>query len=78
RWLESLAPWELEAFVELIFYLLSANDAHTLTDIAEHVPENAKAIAHAYRNLDKPTRRLIRSCLGRLMVSLGPGKEHDV
>ncbi len=78
RWMESLEPWELEAFVELIFYLLSANDAHTLTDIAEHVPENAKAIAHAYRNLDKPTRRLIRSCLGRLMVSLGPGKEHDV
>ena len=74
RWMESLAPWELEAFVELIFYLLSANDAKTLTEIAENLPENTRAFVHAYRNLDKPTRRLIRSCLGRLMVSLGPGQ----
>lgn len=75
RWLESMDPWELEAFVDVLFTLLGANDAKTLTDITTTLPESSRAIAQAYRGLDRATRKQIRFVLGRLVASLGPEKQ---
>lgn len=72
RWLESMDPWELEAFVDILFSLLEAGDAKTLTDLTETPGDSSRAVIQAYRKLDRPTRKQIRRVLARLVVSLGP------
>ncbi|MDO4517276.1 MAG: DUF2974 domain-containing protein [Bacillota bacterium] len=70
-WLASLTPEEVEEFVDVLFDLLSAGHARTLTDITSALADNALSMARAYQALDRATRREIRSCLRRMLVALG-------
>lgn len=70
-WLAAMSPQEQEEFVEVLFHLLAAGHAKTLTDITSALADNALSMAKAYRALDPTTRREIRSCLRRMLVALG-------
>ncbi|MGM9564659.1 Mbeg1-like protein [Evtepia sp.] len=70
-WLAAMSPQEQEEFVEVLFHLLAAGHAKTLTDITSALAENALSMAKAYKALDRTTRREIRSYLRRMLVALG-------
>ena len=66
-----MSPQEQEEFVEILFHLLAAGHAKTLTDITSALADNALSIAKAYKALDRATRREIHSYLRRMLVALG-------
>ena len=70
-WLAAMSPQEQEEFVEVLFHLLAAGHAKTLTDITSALADNALSMAKAYKALDRTTRREIRSYLRRMLVALG-------
>lgn len=70
-WLAAMSPQEQEEFVEILFHLLAAGHAKTLTDITSALANNALSIAKAYKALDRATRREIHSYLRRMLVALG-------
>lgn len=70
-WLAAMSPQEQEEFVEILFHLLAAGHAKTLTDITSALADNALSIAKAYKALDRATRREIHSYLRRMLVALG-------
>ena len=70
-WLAAMSPQEQEEFVEVLFNLLAAGHAKTLTDITSALADNALSMAKAYKALDRTTRREIRSYLRRMLVALG-------
>lgn len=72
RWLASLTPEERAAFVEVLFHLLRAGQAHTLTDWQEALVPQALAGLRSFRQLDPAARERLRTGLRRLLRSLGP------
>ncbi len=70
-WLADMRPQEQEAFVEVLFHLLAAGHAKTLSDITAALADNSLSMAKAYKALDPVTRREMRSYLRRLFVALG-------
>lgn len=70
-WMAQMTTQELEEFVELLFDLLAAGKAKTLTDILDSLGDSARAIGQAYHALPLETRKEIHGYLRRLMVSFG-------
>lgn len=70
NWLETMSPEELAQFVEVLFSLLSANRAHTLTDIKTSPGASTLAAGKSYRALPPAQRRQIHRYLGRMVRAL--------
>lgn len=72
RWLASLPPEERTAFVEALFHLLRAGQAHTLTDWqVDRLPQTLAGL-EGFRQLDPTAQATLRTGLHQLLRSLGP------
>lgn len=69
-WIASMDPKEREEFTEVLFHVLSSNRAKTLSDLSASWVDSAFAMAKAYGNLDRATRREMREYLRRFLRSL--------
>lgn len=78
RWLASLTPEERAAFVEVLFHLLRAGQARTLTDWQEALVPQALAGLRSFRQLDPAAQERLRTGLRRLLRSLGPTGPRDI
>lgn len=72
RWLAALSPEERAAFVEVLFHLLCAGQAHTLTHWQGSLLPQTLAGLGSFRRLDPAAQATLRTGLRRLLRSLGP------
>lgn len=72
-WVASLSPEERESFTQILFHLLSAGQACTLSDLKHALPASALAGLQAFTRLDKPAQRELLEGLRRLLISLSTG-----
>lgn len=72
-WVSSLSLEEREAFTRILFHLLSAGQARTLSGLKHALPASTLAGLQAFARLDKPAQRELLEGLRRLLVSLGTG-----
>lgn len=72
KWVTEISQEERELFINLVFDILSASDALTVTEFKDNVIRNLNTSLKSYRNLDKTTRKMARGVLGQ-MIKLGTG-----
>lgn len=72
-WVDSMAPAEREEFTEVLFSLLSAAQAKTLSELSEHWADTALAALGAYRALPPETRRDMLNDIWRFLRNLSTG-----
>ncbi len=58
-WLDSLTENEREQFVDIVYQLISATKAKTISDLLIDIPKNVKAIAEAYKESDPKKKQLL-------------------
>ncbi len=72
-WIAALDPEERAEFTDVLFSLLSADHAETLTDLSASWLDSALAAARAYQALPDDRRRQLRGPIARLLVSFATG-----
>ena len=72
-WVDSMAPAERAEFTDVLFSLLSAAQAETLSELSEHWADTALAALGAYRALPPETRRDMLKYIWRFLRNLSTG-----
>ena len=72
-WVDSMAPAERAEFTDVLFSLLSAAQAETLSELSEHWADTALAALGAYRALPTETRRDMLKYIWRFLRNLSTG-----
>lgn len=75
-WVESMNPDEREEFTQVLFSLLAASRADTLSELSQGWVDSALAVAGAYAALPPEQRRDMLRFLWRLAVNLSTGGKH--
>ena len=68
-----MAPAERAEFTDVLFSLLSAAQAETLSELSEHWADTALAALGAYRALPPETRRDMLKYIWRFLRNLSTG-----
>lgn len=71
-WIGSMGEEERREFTEVLFTVLSAGNAKTVTDLASGGPRGTAAIARAIRTMDKDQKKRMRQYLYRLLNAGNP------
>lgn len=66
-WAATLDPGQREAIADAIYGVFTATGARTLSDLTGEKLRSAAAMLKTYKNLDRPTRRLLSETLGMLL-----------
>lgn len=70
-WIASLDNAQREAFVDAVYTILKETNATTLREMGEHWFSSAMAILRSLRELDEPTRDMVKATLQALLRSAG-------
>lgn len=68
-WIDSMQEEERREFTEVMFSILSAGNAKTVTDLTTGGPRGTAAMARAIRQMDKEQKKRMGNYLGRLFGS---------
>ena len=72
-WVDALSPAEREEFTQVVFDLLAASRAETLSELSQSWADSALAVAGAYAALPPAVRRDMLDYLWRFLVNMGTG-----
>lgn len=75
-WVDGMDAQEREEFTNLLFTLLTASQAETLSDLSQSWADSALAAAKAYADLPQKTRHDMLDYLWRLCLSMGTAAAH--